>query len=74
MLKQPQQKNLNKREKSNNTGVVKAPKTPTVSTHFLDGALRIFFTSLHSFYHGYVKRDPAFGISVGVKSMAKVSI
>jgi len=40
LLKQAQQKNLNKRKTSNNTGVDKKIKTPTVLTRFLDGALR----------------------------------
>ena len=40
LLKQTQQKNLKKRETSNKRGADRARKTPTVSTRFLDGALR----------------------------------
>ena len=40
LLKQAQQKNLKKRETSNKRGADRAPKTPTLSTRFLDGALR----------------------------------
>ena len=40
LLKQAQQKNLKKRETSNKRGADRAPKTPTVSTRFLDGAPR----------------------------------
>ena len=40
LLKQVQQKNLNKRKTSNITDADKVPKIPTISTRFLDGALR----------------------------------